>query len=235
MLSALTLPHVANASTIVFVAYQSEMNSNSGNNFLAFYNLPTSQADISRITVYLGQNAVFDTVGHGSDGLARTLASTSSSNTISVTHFSAAWTANATAAQVGLTAALSSMVPDLGHTATFSFSNFTPGTAWGVFVDLDTANNARAQPGGSDFNGLQVQVSFEGIADTLTSSCSDPNYTPGMDECHSSTFGGTGKRSFPSANSAYFVAYEEVPEPGTFLLIGAGLIGCASLSRRKRA
>src|SRR5215475_418390 len=144
----LAFPHMASASTLYVVGYQSEINTN--NNFIAFYNSASSQANISQVFIYLGDNAVFDVAGHNSDGLAQALVSTSSTKSIPISHFGTTWTADTTTAQIGLVGLLASSVTDLSHAVTLSFTNFTPGSAWGFFVDFDAANGASAQPDGAD-------------------------------------------------------------------------------------
>jgi hypothetical protein len=225
----LGLAFTAGSAQATLIRYESEIHT--GNNIISFHNHTTSGLNITRIEVQLGANMVFDTNGSGLDGLAIALASTGTSNGYTVGHFGTSWTANSTASQVGLVGVLSSLVVDGSRTATFNFTDFNPGEAWGLYVDLDTLNNSREDPAGSDMNGVLVRVFFQGVATPLTSSCSDPAYTPGVDECYPSTFGGN-KKSFPSSNSATVVAVA-TPEPASFVLYGAGLIGLGLLRRSR--
>lgn len=210
-LLAATAAWMEGSAEAAFIRYESEINSNA--DIIVFHNFPTSAAKISSITVYLGDNAAFNT--------PPAVTSTSPSATITIGHFTPSWTATNTSADVGLVGSLGSLVVDGSSTATFQFTDFNPGETWGIFVDL-VKKVGTGSAAGADFNNVLVTVYFEGIAQPLTSSCSDPNYTAGVDECMPTTFGG-GKRSFPSANSADVVLNVDTPEPTAVSLAGWGL------------
>jgi hypothetical protein len=208
----------AGIAQATFIRYESEVNTNG--NIMAFYNHINSAVNITKITVQLGPGAIFDP-----NDATLTLDSTSLSQPITVTHFSPSWTASNTSTSVGLAGTLLSAFSADGHTATFNFTNFTPGKAWGVFVDYDLPNLTGA-PGGTSMSGLLVSVMFaNGV--TLTSSCSDPYYTAGVDECEPDTFSGN-KKSFPSANSADVGG---TPEPMSVVLMASGLLGVVVVRR----
>src|SRR5688572_12814272 len=84
----------AHANTFIMIRYESEIHTN--NQFITLHNSVTSGANITQFTVLLGTNMKFDTTGSNSDGLSKTLASSSSINTIAVGHFTPTWTANKT-------------------------------------------------------------------------------------------------------------------------------------------
>jgi hypothetical protein len=228
LITALLLGTTAAQATPI--RYESEIHT--GNNVIAFHNHTTSGLNISSITVQLGINTIFDTNGSGLDGLATALSSSTLATPIPIGHFTPAWSATNTSAQVGLVGTLSSLILDGSNTVTFNFTDFNPGEAWGVFVDMDTLNNSQEGPAGAAMNGVFVSVSFQGVATPLTSSCTDPAYTPVVDECYASTFSGN-KRSFPSANSAD--AAVSTPEPATFLIAGIGFLSLGLLARTKKA
>jgi len=210
LLAAATL-WIEQFSQAAYIRYESEINSNG--DIVVFHNFPTSAANISSITVYLGQNTVFK--------IPPAVTSTSAGTPITIGHFTPSWTATDTDADVGLVGSLSSLVVNGSSTATFNFTDFNPGESWGIFVDL-AKKVGTGGAAGSDFNGVLVTVHYEGIAQPLTSSCLDPNYTTGVDECMPATFGGS-KRSFPSANSADVVLNADTPEPAALSLAGWGL------------
>ncbi|MBI4910543.1 MAG: PEP-CTERM sorting domain-containing protein [Acidobacteria bacterium] len=199
----------AQVSNATIIGYQSEVNSNAG--VIVFKNISALQT-IERIEVYLGAGTRFFT--------PPVPFSTSPGNPITIAHF-AGFTATNTDAEVGLSnGPVSSIIVNGPQSATFLFTGFDPGEAWGVFVDLfNLAGTAEA--GGSDFDGITLQIYFSGVPTPLTSSCTDPAYTVGVDECFPATFTGN-KKSFPSSMSDDVVA--GVPEPSTLGFIGGALV-----------
>ena len=217
----------ARADTIWF---QSEIHT--GNNLMAFYNHTNSEQDIVQIEVELGPGAFFDPVD-----MSWALASTSPSQTIAVAHYVPVWSATSTSTDVGLVGTLAAAFSGDGKKATFNFTDFNPGETWGVFVDLDPLGGT-GDAAGAAMSGLKVSVVYAGGV-TLTSSCSDPYFTAGVDECHSATFNGN-KKSFPSANSAVVAGVPGpgdlepvVPEPVTGVLTGSALIVGVLISKRR--
>lgn len=206
------------------ISYQSEIHT--GNNRLAFYNMPAATLKITGIDVYLGANAVFDLDGSNGDQLPAglfPLASTSSTNTIPVSHFTPVWAANKTDAEVGLINTLASYFTDEAQLVQFRFNDFNPGEAWGVFVDIDIKNNGGAVAASRNMTGALVTVYYEG-GWQLTSAC--PGVTGGV--CFTYT-GSGGGRSHPSYQ---FGTVADTPEPASFTLIGAGLAGFLVLRRK---
>jgi hypothetical protein len=209
----------ATAASGATIRYESEIHT--GNNVMAFYNAATSERDIIKITVQLGTSALFDPTDS-----AWSLASTTPLRTIPVGHFTPTWAASNTDTQVGLMGTLLAAFSADRRTATFNFTSFNPGEKWGVFVDFDPVGGT-GDAAGAAMSGLTVSVLYaNGI--TLTTSCTDPYYTAGVDECYPATWSGQ-KKSFPSANSATYVS--GVPEPMTELLMGSGLLGISLLRR----
>lgn len=133
---------------------------------------------------------------------------------------------------MGLVGSLGSLIGAGNQSVTFTFNDFNPGEAWGVSVPL-VKKTGSGGAAGADFNGILVSVYFRNVPQPLTSACTDPNYTPGVDECHPATFPGQ-KRSFPSANSADATA--DTPEASALAMTASGiallLLGRRGLRRR---
>jgi len=209
-----------------YIAYQSEIHT--GNNVLTFYNHASSTLDITRIRVYIGDQANFD-LGADFDALLA-ITTTSPSSTITIAHFP--FVADDTSTTVGLVGTIDSYFTDGAKVVDLNFTDFNPGEAWGVRVDIDSLTAGVAR--GTNLGNILVSVYYTG-GYVLTSACNDPYMiaTAGAGECLA--FSGLGNgRSFPSYN---FATVGGVPEPSGGLLVASAVpvLLYARLRRRRQA
>ncbi len=210
---------LAQASTI---AFSGEIHT--GNSELSIHNMSDSGITIQTVTVTLGDNAVFS------------LTPTAEvSTTITVDHWNDASIIDdpadyttATALETGYVGPVTSDITEGASSATFDFTDFDSGEAWGILVDYDTAFGVEDTPGGNHLNNTLIEVTFTDgyITETLGF-----QYSVG---------GGTGKKSFPTdpipfnANSTLGENVSPVPVPAAIWLFASGLIGLASVARPRR-
>lgn len=219
-MAAMALP------TNTTVGFEAEFHT--GDLVFSIHNTSDPGVLISTVYMRLGTNMLFDTVSGGAafNPLDKTLQEAVGYQN---THFingrlGSPYTCLAGTA-VGYTGLLSTDIVDGGTNATFHFTDFSRGEAWGFYVDWDT-RSANTNPAGSAMNYALLTVTFTDLQGNFLT---DLSYAYG-------TFGGT-KRSFPTEMGNLdgpTLQIIIVPEPSTALLLSTGYLWLAGFRRKRK-
>ena len=210
------------------IGFVAEINTGTGGKF-AIHNLAFS-AQITGISITLGDNALFDTAagpsGSGDvDPVLQPLLVATALNPIpNMDPGGFGFDFEVTGEDVGFVGVFG--IADGAFTVSFDFTGFDPGESWGFFVDYDTRDGVHIFPNGRGNTDTRV---FDGAMTNAALSISFSDGTT-LDFAYDPNPNGRAV-SFPALSLTRNVV---VPEPAAISLLGCGLLlGGLAMHRRR--